>query len=108
MHDLMKKHSLSKVFGEADGEYIFLGTFCHDAKKRQGAFAWSKEALQGDEWSPIFLPLSNTLWVSGEREHALEGLPGLIHDALPDGWGVMLQDKAFLKAGVTREGITVP
>ncbi|MHB8422972.1 MAG: type II toxin-antitoxin system HipA family toxin [Leptospirales bacterium] len=28
------------------------------------------------------------------------GLPGMIHDSLPDGWGLLLMDRHFLRAGI--------
>ena len=103
----IKSPTLLRIHAQADGNEIFLGTISYDARHRSSAFQWSEEALiDGTEWSPVHLPLSQDLWVSGRNEHDLLGLPGLIHDALPDGWGLLLMDRAFGSAGIRREDIT--
>ena len=61
-------------------------------------FEYSAEALrQGLELSPFRLPLRQAAYETSEP--FLEGLPGLIADALPDGWGRLLMDRRFRKAG---------
>ncbi|MDP2810300.1 MAG: type II toxin-antitoxin system HipA family toxin [Rhodocyclaceae bacterium] len=61
-------------------------------------FEYSPEASQeGLELSPLRLPLSHPGAFTGEP--FFHGLPGLIADALPDGWGWLLMDRAFSRAG---------
>jgi serine/threonine-protein kinase HipA len=104
---MKKTPTLINVHGEADGKSILLGQLGYDAKRGNGAFQWSNQALiAGVEWSPINLPLSADLWMSGTNERELFGLPGLIHDALPDGWGMLLINRAFNQRGITPSEIT--
>lgn len=68
-------------------------------------FEYSPEALrQGLELSPFRLALRQPAYEGSEP--FLDGLPGLIADALPDGWGRLLMDRRFRKAG--RDPATVP
>lgn len=102
-----KTPTLLRVYAQADGQDVFLGTLSYDARGLSSAFQWSQEAIEvGREWSPIKLPVGPELWISGRGEADLMGLPGLIHDALPDGWGLLLMDRAFGRAGIRREEIT--
>ncbi|QOW24034.1 type II toxin-antitoxin system HipA family toxin [Lysobacter sp. H23M47] len=78
------------------GERYVLGHLGDDGT--QVLFEYSPVALQqGLELSPLRLPL---------REQAYGGfpgyqlyLPGLIADALPDGWGMLLMDRIFRREG---------
>lgn len=93
--------TLVDVYGEADGESVFLGQLSYNVREQSSVFQWSTDAMERQqEWSPLFMPVSPKLWVSGAREMDLMGLPGLIHDALPDGWGMLLMNKAFGQATV--------
>jgi serine/threonine-protein kinase HipA len=61
-------------------------------------FEYSPEALrQGLELSPLHLALREPAYEANEP--FLDGLPGLIADALPDGWGRLLTDRRFRKVG---------
>ena len=54
--------------------------------------------------SPFTLPVG-----PGAHAHddpAFDRLPGLLADALPDGWGRLLQDRAYQRAGWRLEDIT--
>lgn len=78
------------------GERWLLGTLA--ASGRQILFEYSPEARrQGLELSPLRLPLAHAGASAGEDFFL--GLPGLIADALPDGWGMLLMDRAFSRAG---------
>lgn len=78
------------------GEHWPLGTLAHAGGET--VFEYSPEALRhGLELSPYRLALRQQAY-TGERA-LYAGLPGLIADALPDGWGLMLMDRAFRKAG---------
>ncbi len=57
-------------------------------------FEYSKEALDdGVEFSSIRMPLDVKTYQNFPREQYQ--LPGLIADALPDGWGLLLMDRYF-------------
>jgi serine/threonine-protein kinase HipA len=102
-----KVPTLLNVHAQADGKSVLLGQVGYDAKRATGSFEWSEQALAaGLEWSPINLPLSDKLWVSGPSDRDLLGLPGLIHDALPDGWGLLLMNRAFNQHGIAPSDIT--
>jgi serine/threonine-protein kinase HipA len=78
------------------GESWTLGTLASNGTDT--VFEYSPQALQqGVELSPVHLKLRTEAF-SGFLEHQAF-LPGLIADALPDGWGLLLMDKLFLKAG---------
>jgi len=66
---------------------------------RQLLFEYSKEALRESlELSPVRLPLREEAY--GEFPGFLYRLPGLIADALPDGWGLLLMDRYFRRLGL--------
>jgi serine/threonine-protein kinase HipA len=61
-------------------------------------FEYSPAALaQGLELSPLHLPLRPTAF--GDFPAFQQRLPGLLADALPDGWGMLLMDRLFRKNG---------
>ena len=92
------------VHGNADGKLVFLGELSYDEKRVDSAFQWSDEALEiGIEWSPIKAPLSSKLLCSNLCDIPILGLPGFIHDALPDGWGMLTMNKAFSMMGFTQK-----
>lgn len=79
------------------GERWALGTLAENAGGSI-LFEYSPEALrQGLELSPLHLSLRAAAY-PGARQ-PFDGLPGLIADALPDGWGRLLMDRAFRKQG---------
>lgn len=74
------------------GERWTLGTLA--AHQRTVLFEYSPEALQrGLELSPRHLKLR--LAAYGDFPSFQFGLPGLIADCLPDGWGQLLMDRFF-------------
>jgi serine/threonine-protein kinase HipA len=54
--------------------------------------------------SPFVLPVDSQLY--RHDDVAFDRLPGLFFDALPDGWGRLLQDRAFARLGLSRSEIT--
>jgi len=82
------------------GQRWVLGTL---AQTPSGVFfEYSAEAVErGLQLSPLKMPLP----IAGAASVALRGpahnhgLPGFIADALPDGWGMLLMDRAFARAG---------
>jgi len=78
------------------GERWTLGTLADTGQ--QILFEYSPQALQqGLELAPLRAPLAHVGAITGEP--FFMGLPGLIADALPDGWGLLLMDRAFRRAG---------
>ena len=78
------------------GERFELGVLADDA--RELLFEYSAQAIKrGLELSPFKLPLSARSF-GDFPEHQLR-LPGLVSDALPDGWGMLLMDRLFRKQG---------
>jgi serine/threonine-protein kinase HipA len=62
-------------------------------------FEYSANALsQGIEFSPLHLPLKSGAF--GDFPAFQWRLPGLVADALPDGWGMPLMDRLFRKNGI--------
>ena len=92
-----------QVFYEGWGERWPLATLADDG--RHLLFEYSAEALeQGLELSPRHLALRASAF-GGFPEHQMR-LPGLVADALPDGWGLMLMDRLFRKAGRPSSGFS--
>ena len=90
------------------GEDWPLGTLA-DAGGRV-LFEYSPQAIsRGLQFSPLQLPLP----VAGAAPAAYSGpahflgLPGFIADSLPDGWGMLLMDRAWRKAGRNPHGVSV-
>lgn len=60
----------------------------------------------GFDLSPETLPFTNKVQLSPEFQ-LFNGLPGVFNDSLPDGWGLLLMDRAFQKlAGWQRHEIS--
>lgn len=89
----MKKLS---VYYEGWGERWLLGTLADDGLHL--LFEYSAEALrQGLELSPRHLALRAPAY--GDFPAHQMRLPGLVADAVPDGWGLLLMDRLFRKHG---------
>ena len=72
---------------------------------RQVLFEYLPEFIaQGLEISPLKLPLRSG--VMETRDAALEHLPGVFADSLPDGWGRLLLDRAARRQGLRPETLT--
>jgi serine/threonine-protein kinase HipA len=79
------------------GERWQLGRLADDGRKL--LFEYSPEALQqGLELSPLHLRLRAGAY--GDFPPHLYRLPGLVADALPDGWGLLLMDRLFRRRGL--------
>lgn len=78
------------------GERWVLGTLADTGQ--QILFEYSPQARQqGLELAPLRAPLAHVGALTGEP--FFMGLPGFIADSLPDGWGLLLMDRAFRRAG---------
>ncbi|MDF0604529.1 type II toxin-antitoxin system HipA family toxin [Neisseriaceae bacterium TC5R-5] len=92
------------VFYEGWGQHIHLGTLAQAGKRV--IFEYSLEARHHHlELSPIHLPLSTSSF-SFTDQH-LGGLPGLMADSLPDGWGRLLMDRFFRANGRNLATVTI-
>jgi serine/threonine-protein kinase HipA len=61
-------------------------------------FEYSTEALRrGVKFSELSMPLAARTY--SKLPAFFGGLPGFVADALPDGWGLLLMDRVFRKAG---------
>lgn len=68
-------------------------------------FEYSKEALaRGVEFSPRMLKLRTDAY-GDFPEHQFR-LPGIVADALPDGWGLLLMERMLTKLGFERSRIS--
>jgi serine/threonine-protein kinase HipA len=89
---------------------MHVGRLNYEVATRQAYFEWSEEARQRRvELSPLKAPLAQRVWSSrgdGDLPQEYQGLPGFLNDALPDGWGLYLMDKALARAGVEPALIT--
>lgn len=82
------------------GESWPLGTLAQVGERV--LFEYSTQAVaRGMQFSPLRVPLPRPgaapLAYSGP--HHFHGLPGFIADSLPDGWGMLLMDRALRKLG---------
>jgi serine/threonine-protein kinase HipA len=85
------------------GQRWTLGTLADNG--RQLIFEYSAQALtRGLELSALNLALRREAY--GGFPDYLDRLPGLVSDALPDGWGLLLMDRLFAKRGWSRESIS--
>jgi serine/threonine-protein kinase HipA len=73
-------------------------------------FEYSAEAIErGMQLSPLHhpLPRAGAATAAFKGEPHFSGLPGFIADALPDGWGLMLMDRALRRVGRNPQQVSV-
>ncbi len=90
------------------GERWPLGTLADTG--RDIMFEYSPQAVErGLQLSPMHQPLprAGAAAVSFKGEAHSYGLPGFIADALPDGWGMLLMDRALRKLGRNPREVSV-
>lgn len=86
------------------GERWQLGTLADNGQVL--LFEYSPAALaRGIQFSPLHLPLRAGAF--GPFPPHQYQLPGLIADALPDGWGMLLMDRLFRKHGIDLRRLSV-
>ncbi len=85
------------------GEEVTVGVL---AQNRQGTFFQYKTdyLTQFGNLSPFMLEGSSDLQIAPKHPH--NGLHGLFSDSLPDGWGLLLQDRIFRQHGILPAQIT--
>ena len=92
-----------KVFFCGWGQKWLLGTLADNGTDL--LFEYSPQALEkGIEFSPRALKLRAQAY--GNFPAYQHRLPGLISDALPDGWGMLLMDRMFARQGRHRNDIS--
>lgn len=88
---------------ELGGDAATVGTLAE--RERRIFFEYAPDFLRsGVQLSPIHLPLRPGLHEGPPAPFA--GLPGVFADSLPDGWGLLLMDRAFRQRGVSREAVS--
>lgn len=84
---------------------ILIGECRWYASKGALAFQWSNEAHALKlRLSPIVNPLSKSLLIG--KPDLFDGLPGLLSDSLPDGFGLRMMNHSFTSAGIAIEDVT--
>ena len=97
-----------QVIYDGWGERWPLGTLADTG--RDIMFEYSAQAVErGLQLSPMHQPLprAGAAVVSFKGEAHSYGLPGFIADALPDGWGMLLMDRALRKLGRNPREVSV-
>jgi serine/threonine-protein kinase HipA len=98
------------VWTEHLGPAVLVGRLNYERTTGVALFEWSEEAqAQHLDLSPLRLPIKAGVWSSSRESNLPEeyqGLPGFLNDALPDGWGLYLMDKALARAGIPPDQIT--
>lgn len=96
-----------QVMYKAAGASLWLGTLADDG--RDILFQYSADALAcGIELSPIRLPLRPIAYPDHQRDYLdLMGVPGLINDSLPDGWGLLLMGRRMKSQGINIDEVSV-
>lgn len=85
------------------GEEVAVGVL---AQNRQGVyFQYADSYLQQfNNLSPFTLQANTQLQVAPKEPH--QGVHGVFADCLPDGWGVLLQDRIFRQKGILPNQLT--
>lgn len=85
------------VFCNLRGTRHYVGKLAE--RDRTILFEYSSDFLDsGIELSPFKLPLHSGVFE--DKERTFDGLPGVFNDSLPDGWGLLLLDRALRAQGV--------
>jgi len=85
------------------GDVVSVGTL---AQNRQGVFfQYNTHYLERfGNLSPFTLTASTDLQLAPKQPHG--GLHGVFSDSLPDGWGLLLQDRVFRQHGILPKQVT--
>lgn len=98
------------VWTEHLAQPVAVGRLNYERATGVAYFQWSDDARRVPlDLSPLMLPLEDRPWNSrqaGDLPAEYSGLPGMLNDALPDGWGLYLMDKALARIGIPPEQIT--
>ena len=85
------------------GEVVSVGVL---AQNRQGVFFQYNESYIGKfgNLSPFTLQADDRLQPAPKKPH--QGIHGVFGDSLPDGWGLLLQDRVFRQQGILPTQVT--
>ncbi len=73
--------------------------------EEQIAFQYSQEWVRnGFSISPFSLPLTREIYINKKR--TFDGLYGVFHDSLPDGWGELLMARMLQKQGIDYQSLS--
>ncbi len=93
---------VKKLFVKFNGREV--GVLSH-IDEEQIAFQYSQEWVEnGFSISPFSLPLSREIYINKKR--TFDGLYGVFHDSLPDGWGELLMARMLQKQGIDYQSIS--
>ena len=89
-----------RVTYQGFGQQVHLGTLVDNGQSL--LFEYSPEALaQQLDLSPLRLPLRRAAYPDRPGEYrGLHGVPGLVYDSLPDGWGYRLMHRRLRAKGL--------
>ena len=104
-----KNHQV-EVWAEHLASPVLIGRLNYNVASRAGYFEWTDEARNAHlNLSPLSMPLTSAVWASTadpRLPQEYSGLPGMLNDALPDGWGLYLMDKALTRLAIRQEFIS--
>ena len=90
----------------ADGDSVLAGTLASSPDGRATYFQYDADYLgRHPSLSPFALPADGELHRAPAEPHG--GLHGVFADSLPDGWGLLLMDRAFRRHGVPPHRLTL-
>lgn len=94
---------LSAVRTLSTGERVAVGVL---AQNRQGVFFQYDESYvqQFGNLSPLTLQANTQVQAAPKQPH--QGVHGVFGDSLPDGWGMLLQDRIFRQKGILPAQLT--
>lgn len=82
---------------------ILLGECLWVPSKKVAAFQWGKEAIEsGFDLAPLNMPLRPGVWTG--RPDLFGGLPGMLNDSLPDGFGLRLMNQSLANQSLASLG----
>ena len=98
----VQKLTVSRTLSQ--GESVIVGVM---AQNRQGVFFQydSQYLARFGNLSPFGLKASADLQLAPQLPHS--GLQGVFADSLPDGWGMLLQDRVFRQHGILPAQVTM-
>lgn len=92
------------VFLNCESLNILLGSLTDEAP--QLAFQYAPDFLKlRIQPSPLAMPNSSSYWTS--QNALFDGLPGMVADSLPDGWGNLLIDRQLSRMGESLRNVPV-
>ena len=99
--DPIKQLQVSRIL--TSGEKVPVGTLAQNHKGIY--FAYHDEYLaQFGSLSPFVMKSDSSLQLAPKQPHF--GLHGVFADCLPDGWGLLLQDRFFRQQGILPQQVT--